>query len=65
MVIVTVRALKLHGGADKHNLAEPDPAAVLAGLPNLLRHLATVRRFGVPALAAINLFPTDSEEELR
>jgi formate--tetrahydrofolate ligase len=65
VVIVTVRALKLHGGADKRNLAEANPEAVLAGLPNLLRHLANVRRFGVPALAAINLFPTDSEEELR
>jgi formate--tetrahydrofolate ligase len=65
VVIVTARALKLHGGADKRNLAAANPEAVLAGLPNLLRHLANIRRFGVPALAAINLFPTDSEEELR
>ncbi len=65
VVIVTVRALKLHGGADKRNLAAANPEAVRAGLPNLFRHLANIRRFGVPALAAINLFPTDSEEELR
>ena len=65
VVIVTVRALKLHGGVDKRELAAPNPTAVRAGLPNLLRHLANVRLFGLPALAAINLFPTDTEEELR
>jgi formate--tetrahydrofolate ligase len=65
VVIVTVRALKLHGGVDKRELATPNPTAVRAGLPNLLRHLANVRLFGLPALAAINLFPTDTEEELR
>ncbi|HVA89877.1 MAG TPA: formate--tetrahydrofolate ligase [Chloroflexota bacterium] len=65
VVIVTVRALKLHGGVDKRELGAPNPTAVRAGLPNLLRHLANVRLFGIPALAAINLFPTDTEEELR
>jgi len=65
VVIVTVRALKLHGGVDKRELAAPNRTAVRAGLPNLLRHLANVRLFGLPALAAINLFPTDTEEELR
>ncbi len=65
VVIVTVRALKLHGGVDKRELASPNAEAVRAGLPNMLRHLANVHRFGVPALAAINLFPTDTEEELQ
>ncbi|MGH2391038.1 MAG: formate--tetrahydrofolate ligase [Chloroflexota bacterium] len=64
VVIVTVRALKLHGGVDKRELATPNAAAVRAGIPNLLRHLANIRRFGVPALAAINIFPTDTEPEL-
>jgi formate--tetrahydrofolate ligase len=65
VVIVTVRALKLHGGVDKRDLSTPNPTAVRVGLPNLFRHLANIRQFGIPALAAINLFPTDTEDELR
>ncbi|HWE63036.1 MAG TPA: formate--tetrahydrofolate ligase [Chloroflexota bacterium] len=64
VVIATVRALKLHGGADKRDLATEDVAAVRAGMPNLLRHVANVRQFGLPALVAINIFPTDTEAEL-
>ena len=64
VVIASVRALKLHGGADKRELAAEDVAAVRAGMPNLLRHVENVRVFGLPALVAINIFPTDSEAEL-
>jgi formate--tetrahydrofolate ligase len=64
VVVASARALKLHGGANKSDLATEDVAAVRGGMTNLLRHIANVRKFGVPALAAINLFPTDTEAEV-
>jgi formate--tetrahydrofolate ligase len=64
VIVASVRALKLHGGVRKSDLAVENVAAVRAGMPNLLRHAENVRRFGVPAFVAINIFPTDSEEEL-
>jgi len=64
VVIASARALKLHGGAHKKELATEDVDAVRAGMPNLLRHVDNVRLFGLPALVAINIFPTDSEAEL-
>jgi formate--tetrahydrofolate ligase len=65
VIVASARALKLHGGAHKNNLATEDVSAVRAGMPNLLRHVENVRRFGVPALAAINIFPTDTNAEVR
>jgi formate--tetrahydrofolate ligase len=65
VVIASVRALKLHGGVDKNVLAAENVDAVLAGMPNLLRHVENVHRFGLPALVAINLFASDTEAELR
>mmetsp|Transcript_127 Transcript_127/g.148 ORF Transcript_127/g.148 Transcript_127/m.148 type:complete len:274 (-) Transcript_127:1000-1821(-) len=64
VIVATVRALKLHGGHDEKALTEPDAAAVKAGMPNLLRHIENVKKFGVPAVVAINKFYTDMEEEL-
>ncbi len=64
VVIASARALKLHGGAHKKDLATEDVDAVRAGMPNLLRHVDNVRLFGLPALVAINIFPTDTEAEL-
>ncbi len=64
VVVATVRALKMHGGVEKSNLAAPDAAAVERGLPNLLRHLENVKKFGVPAMVAINHFTTDTAEEV-
>ncbi len=64
IVVATVRALKLHGGAAKSDLATPDPAAVEAGLGNLMRHLENIALFDVPAVVALNRFVTDSDEEL-
>jgi formate--tetrahydrofolate ligase len=65
VIVATVRALKLHGGASKAQLAQPDVAAVARGIPNLERHVANVRQFGVPVVVAINRFPTDAEAELQ
>jgi len=64
VVVATVRALKLHGGADEKALAKEDVAAVERGLPNLLRHVENLRKFGLPVLVAINRFLTDTPAEL-
>ena len=58
VMIASVRALKLHGGVDRHDLHLENVEAVRRGLPNLRRHLENVGRFGLPALAAINVFPS-------
>lgn len=65
VIVATIRALKYHGGVMRDALNIPDTAAVERGMPNLLRHLENVTRvFGMPAVVAINRFPTDSDEEL-
>jgi formate--tetrahydrofolate ligase len=64
VIVASARALKLHGGVPKTALATANVAAVRAGLPNLLRHAAIVHQFGLPALVALNIFPTDTEAEL-
>jgi formate--tetrahydrofolate ligase len=64
VVVASTRALKLHGGVNKNQLMAEDVDAVRRGLPNLLRHVQNVRQFGVAALVAINIFPTDTEAEL-
>jgi formate--tetrahydrofolate ligase len=64
VVVATVKALKLHGGAQEHALGDEDLKALKAGLPNLLRHLDNVKKFGVPAVVAINQFSHDTAAEL-
>ncbi|MBN2875084.1 MAG: formate--tetrahydrofolate ligase [Spirochaetales bacterium] len=71
VVVATVRALKMHGGGPKVSPGKPlaksyveeDIELVKKGLPNLLAHLGIVGKFGVPAVVAINAFPTDTEAE--
>jgi len=65
VIVATVRALKLHGGADKKNLSVPSVAQVEKGFANLARHVENVRKFGVPPVVALNRFVTDTEEELK
>lgn len=65
VVVATIRALKMHGGVSKKELAPENVAAVLKGLPNLERHLANIQEtFTLPAVVAINKFPTDTDAEL-
>jgi formate--tetrahydrofolate ligase len=64
VVVATVRALKMHGGRAKSELAAEDVAAVRAGFPNLRRHVENVRKFGVPAVVAINAFTDDTPAEV-
>lgn len=65
VIVATVRALKHHGGAKKEELAGEDLTALENGLPNLLKHIENITiNFGLPAVVAINRFPTDTEKEL-
>ncbi|MDQ4501928.1 formate--tetrahydrofolate ligase [Sinomonas sp. ASV322] len=64
VLVSTVRALKMHGGVPKDCLGEPDVDALLRGVPNLARHVATVRRFGLEPVVAVNKFSSDSPDEL-
>jgi formyltetrahydrofolate synthetase len=59
VLVATVKALKHHGG-------NPDggPEAIAAGSANLIRHLGTIRAFGLNAVVAVNRFPADSDEEI-
>jgi formate--tetrahydrofolate ligase len=64
VVVATVRALKMHGGLKKDELGKIDMASLEAGIPNLEKHVENMLSFGLPVVVAINIFPTDSEEEL-
>jgi len=64
VVVVTLRALKMHGGASVRTASAPDRQRLWAGLEHLEQHLRNVRGFGLPPVVAINVFPNDSEEEL-
>ncbi|RDW17589.1 formate--tetrahydrofolate ligase [Oceanobacillus arenosus] len=65
VVVATVRALKMHGGVAKTELNHENLSALETGLPNLLKHLENVQEvFGMPAVVAINKFPTDTDAEL-
>ena len=64
VIVATVRALKMHGGVAKNNLAEANMEALAKGFENLEKHIENIKNFGLPAVVAINEFPTDTEEEL-
>jgi formate--tetrahydrofolate ligase len=64
VIVATIRALKMHGGVPLGELTTPDPAAVERGLSNLAAHLDAAVHFGKPTLVAINLFASDSPEEI-
>lgn len=63
VLVATIRALKMHGGRPKNELTESDPEAVCRGLPNMLRHLANLKKYGLPVVVALNMFPSDTAEE--
>jgi len=65
VVVATVRALALHGGAGKKNADKEEIEYVRAGMPNLLRHVSNMKNvYGLPCAVAINKFPTDTQEEI-
>ena len=65
VIVATVRALKMHGGVDKKNLAPENLDALEKGLPNLLRHVDNIKNvFRLPSVVALNRFPTDTDAEI-
>jgi len=66
VIVATVRALKHHGGVEKADLGTENLDALEKGLPNLLQHVENITKvFGLPAVVAINRFPTDTEAEIK
>ena len=64
VIVATIRALKMHGGVEKENLAAPNVEAMLNGAGNLAKHIESIKQFGVPYVVAINKFSSDSPEEV-
>ncbi len=65
VIVATVRALKMHGGLNKNDLAREDLEALKRGMPNLLRHIDNIRGvYGLPCVVAVNRFPTDTDAEI-
>lgn len=64
VIVTTVRALKLHGGADKTQLKVENTEALAKGLPNLEAHIENMKQFGVPVVVALNRFVDDTDAEL-
>ncbi len=64
VIVASIRALKMHGGIPLDRIVTPNTDAMLKGCNNLRVHIQNIRKFGVPAVVAINRFPHDSEEEI-
>ena len=65
VIVATVRALKMHGGLAKTELATEDLGALERGIPNLLRHVANIKNvYKLPCVVAVNRFPTDTDAEI-
>ncbi len=65
VVVATVRALKMHGGLSKTELANEDLGALERGIPNLLRHVSNIKNvYKLPCVVAVNRFPTDTDAEI-
>ncbi|MCC6319110.1 MAG: formate--tetrahydrofolate ligase [Gemmatimonadaceae bacterium] len=65
VLVATVRALKMNGGASKKDLAREDLGALERGLPNLQHHIDNVKQFGTPIVVAVNRFASDTDAELK
>ena len=65
VLVATIRALKMNGGAAKAKLGTEDLAALERGLPNLEHHIMNVKQFGLPVVVAVNRFTSDTDAELK
>ncbi len=65
VIVATVRALKMHGGVAKEDLAEENLEALRKGIGNLEKHIENIAKYNLPGVVAINAFPTDTEAELQ
>jgi formate--tetrahydrofolate ligase len=64
VLVATLRALKMHGGAPVKTCSAPDGTALAKGIEHLEKHLETAKAFGLQPVVAINVFPTDTSEEI-
>ena len=64
VLVATIRALKMHGGLAKTDLTKPDVTALQKGSVNLAKHVENMKKYGLPVVVAVNIFPTDTPEEL-
>ena len=64
VIVATLRALKMHGGAPVKTCGEPDAAKLKKGIEHLEKHLETAHAFGLTPIVAINVFPNDTEGEI-
>ncbi len=64
VIVATIRALKMHGGVAKEDLKAENVAALEKGFANLKRHIANVRKFGVPVIVSVNKFSSDTQAEI-
>lgn len=65
VLVTTIRALKMHGGVAKSELNKENVQALLAGIPNLEKHIDTIRTFGIEPVVAVNRFITDTDQEIQ
>lgn len=65
VIVATIRALKMHGGVEKSDLAKENVASLTLGFANLQKHIETIKSFGLPVVVAINKFITDTELEVQ
>jgi formate--tetrahydrofolate ligase len=64
VLVATIRALKYHGGCERADLSKENLNALERGIPNLMRHIENIKKFGLPCVVAINNFPTDTAAEV-
>ncbi len=65
VIVATIRALKMHGGVAKNELAKENIPSLTLGFANLKKHIETINSFGLPVVVAINKFITDTEHEVK
>lgn len=65
VLVATIRALKYHGGKSLDEINQEDLAAVIKGLPNLDRHISSLKSFGIPIVVSLNAFKSDTEAEMQ
>ncbi len=65
VIVATVRALKMHGGVAKKDLAIENLEALRKGIENLEKHIENIAKYNLPSVVAINAFPTDTDAELQ
>ncbi|WP_353893375.1 formate--tetrahydrofolate ligase [Proteinivorax hydrogeniformans] len=64
VLVATIRALKMHGGVEKTQLAEENLEALSDGITNLEKQIENIKKFGTPLVVAVNKFPTDTDKEV-